>query len=738
TARAGPFSVLRKREVLCDLVWAQTGPGIYIFCAHSCIDEKSPEEPEKFVRMEIGRTATVRALPSGQGCAVEQISLFDLKGSVPKAISDRVAVPNAINTPVNMITYFACARRADEYSDQDAKELGMLVAHKLRPHRGNEEVLRQEIKKIILTTGILRGPLVGWLEEFLFHVVQNKVTKPQSDQLANAFEFTADNAEKAGKSLAALLLSNIVAVSAVDELFHSFPAFLELANKPRYSWWRPFVEALAQEVLASSRFGLKARVYSGAVLSVADSLSDAYITRSFFLTGNRQYGKFMVATMGLNVGLQCVTVFFNNMGVEGEGKLTFMAKELLSVIFFLKPGVDAHRVVVGTERKKGQIFTCFNELVVCKYIEIFAEAIPGLILQAYSILALDEVSRWAVFSCVLSAVTTSMVTTATFYDVSLLLASTMDLTMPRGGGGPPLSSSPRPLTPLIMKYDVNPENRKSDPITYGLISNTGRTSAFLAMLFMSSAQVLSKGLSTALLALTSLPSLGIYLLADMALFIGYKLWMGDFIYHEFSFDDNDKNLLVVLLSLIMRIGAKLNVDFTGAMLFRIPMHAGGLCYSFSMLSSMIAVVVSAYMYTQDERFTVLQPSTVWAAVVSLLLAWIISLLVFITCVAAPGYRSSFWSTLTCRETIITRFRTQTDVKDKFDVFTCHRSKWRSIEGEVKDFVKEEWGALMRDKPAWFTEALRAQVPAAFIPAADPASRGSQRRLALVSTQDSKG
>lgn len=104
------------------------------------------------------------------------------------------------------------------------------------------------------------------------------------------------------------------------------------------------------------------------------------------------------------------------------------------------------------------------------------------------------------------------------------------------------------------------------------------------------------------------------------------------------------------------------------------MHAGGLCYSFSMLSAMIAVVVSAYMYTQDERFTVLQPSTVWAAVVSLLLAWIISLLVFITCVAAPGYRSSFWSTLTCRETIITRFRTQTDVKDKFDVFTCHRSK----------------------------------------------------------------
>jgi hypothetical protein len=85
----------------------------------------------------------------------------------------------------------------------------------------------------------------------------------------------------------------------------------------------------------------------------------------------------MVATMGLNFGLQCVVVFFNNMGVEGEGKLTFMAKELLSVIFFLKPGVDAHRVVVGTERKKGQIFTCFNELVVCKYIEIFAVRVSG-------------------------------------------------------------------------------------------------------------------------------------------------------------------------------------------------------------------------------------------------------------------------------------------------------------------------------------------------------------------------
>jgi hypothetical protein len=173
--------VLRKREVLCDLVWAQTGPGIYIFCAHSCIDEKSPEEPEKFVRMEIGRTATVRALPSGQGCAVEQISLFDLKGSVPKAISDRVAVPNAINTPVNMITYFACARRADEYSDQDAKELGMLVAHKLRPHRGNEEVLRQEIKKIILTTGILRGPLVGWLEEYVARFRPRAQTPPPAN-----------------------------------------------------------------------------------------------------------------------------------------------------------------------------------------------------------------------------------------------------------------------------------------------------------------------------------------------------------------------------------------------------------------------------------------------------------------------------------------------------------------------------------------------------------------------------
>jgi hypothetical protein len=50
---------------------------------------------------------------------------------------------------------------------------------------------------------------------------------------------------------------------------------------------------------------------------------------------------------------------------------------MLTVVAFVKPGVDAHRVASGTEQLPGASMNPLTEMVCTKGGELFFEAIPG-------------------------------------------------------------------------------------------------------------------------------------------------------------------------------------------------------------------------------------------------------------------------------------------------------------------------------------------------------------------------
>ena len=62
-------------------------------------------------------------------------------------------------------------------------------------------------------------------------------------------------------------------------------------------------------------------------------------------------------------------------------------KECFPVLIGFKPAVDAYRVTTGKKRQIGEIFDPMTEMTAMKVVEMFGEAIPGVIIQLMAIAA---------------------------------------------------------------------------------------------------------------------------------------------------------------------------------------------------------------------------------------------------------------------------------------------------------------------------------------------------------------
>jgi hypothetical protein len=80
--------------------------------------------------------------------------------------------------------------------------------------------------------------------------------------------------------------------------------------------------------------------------------------------------------VGANVAYQMIIVYVQTQGLK-KNKWKTMLFEMLTVVLFVKPGVDAHRVASGAEQSAGAAFSPLTEMVGTKGGELFFEAIPG-------------------------------------------------------------------------------------------------------------------------------------------------------------------------------------------------------------------------------------------------------------------------------------------------------------------------------------------------------------------------
>jgi hypothetical protein len=290
-------------------------------------------------------------------------------------------------------------------------------------------------------------PLLGrFFDEFLFHILRNQMRTGASQTSFRVttplVALTANEAGRIARSFVMVLMASTTGAAATDELIATYPALRELDRE--YRWFRPMMDAIAIELMSQVAYGVKVsqrsrgviivssrvkltflharpqfRAGLGASVSFADMLTDAYVIQLYFSTGRAGAAKSLLAMVCANMAYQSLIVFVQTIGLKKDRWRT-MLLEFLSVVTFVKPGVDAWRVVSGAERKPGAPLSPLMEMVNTKSGELVFEAVPGLVLQLVAMIkfagAGETNSTSAFISVLVSTASTALTGTTLFWD----------------------------------------------------------------------------------------------------------------------------------------------------------------------------------------------------------------------------------------------------------------------------------------------------------------------------------
>ena len=211
-------------------------------------------------------------------------------------------------------------------------------------------------------------------------------------------------------------------------------------------------------------------------------------------------------------------------------------KECLIVLMGGKAPVDAYRVAMGAEKEKDTTLDPMAEMTFSKCTELFAESIPGIIIQLSAIVSTinsgENVTLMAYLSLAVSLLTTGFISATLSYD-----------------------------------FDTDPQRRAYYPEFYGYVPDDGRKRAFLffLMILLSATQVLIKAMLIVVLASIGSRFPVLYLLGDIAFYLLYKVARRDFIYWLPL-----EGVVSLVISGLIRAVIKFIVDFAAIMLFRHP------------------------------------------------------------------------------------------------------------------------------------------------------------------------
>jgi hypothetical protein len=189
------------------------------------------------------------------------------------------------------------------------------------------------------------------------------------------------------------------------------------------------------------------------------------------------------------------------------------------------------------------------ELSVTKFVEIVFEAIPGTLLQTFKLLQSggdgEAINKVALGSVLISALTTGFSCAIISFD-----------------------------------WDADPARRKAEPGFYGYIPDSAgrRTAIFFCMAINGALLLLARSTSTALLALVGQKWVLLYYVADMVLYLGYKILRRDF-WHWVPLE----GFIGVAQSFVVRVCVKTIADFTGVLQLRAPGEVGGAWFTMNLV-----------------------------------------------------------------------------------------------------------------------------------------------------------
>jgi hypothetical protein len=408
---------------------------------------------------------------------------------------------------------------------------------------------------------------------------------------------------------------------------------------------------------------------------------------------DKKYGYFKasLASLAVSIGIQLVLVFAQNRMFS----LTRMIRESLPVLIGFKPAVDAYRVTTGKKRQIGEVFDPMTEMTSMKVVEIFSEAIPGVIIQLMAILTATgddkTVATEAWISLAVSALSTGFAGATISYD-----------------------------------WDTDPGKRERVPQFYGYVPSNAakRSMAFVAMVLFSAGMLLTRCYSIVLMGLLGSKFAFAFVGADLGLYLLVKVLRKDFWYWL----PLGNNKLELFSSLIARIMVKIITDFTATPQFRHPNEVGGLYWLFGLILTMGGLPATLTIYKMGGgKVRTIEGAKM--AMFVLLPATLCSLSVFMLNIDSK-FRSTFWSPKTGKDLTTDKFHSSTNDKIKAEtVFLTSRNQWRNIEGEVKAWVEVSWSDWEVEKPEWL-DKVKDKIPLEFIPTPQARKRESMHRATV--------
>jgi len=295
-----------------------------------------------------------------------------------------------------------------------------------------------------------------------------------------------------GKSLAISLATTLAAEGGIDEWIHQFPALQELDKE--YKWFRDMMNIIGRRLVGEVAWGVKFRVFVGASLSTIDLITDILVSYTFYVNDMPTYFNLTAGMVLGNLLMQLMFVYiqYYKLGLKA------VVKESIPVITCLKPTVDAYRVAQGVEQRSDTAVDPMMEMTAMRTIELFAEAIPGVIIQLSAMATEHEkISGAAMVSLVSSVFSAAFIGASMSYD-----------------------------------WDTDPEKRRSFSTFYGYTPGGAkkRLIVFLSMIGFIGSLLLLRCCTIVVLANIGKHIPFIFVGTDLGVYLLLKLAMGDFWY----------------------------------------------------------------------------------------------------------------------------------------------------------------------------------------------------------------
>jgi hypothetical protein len=451
------------------------------------------------------------------------------------------------------------------------------------------------------------------------------------------------------------------------------------------------IETISYRLLEEVPWGLKMRVTVGAVTSMADLLTDLYVTYMVWNDGKSGYFKASLASLAVSAGFQMLVVWGQNRKLGMKRVL----RELFPILIGLKPAVDAYRVTKGTNQEAGRVLPALTELTYIKVVEMFAEAIPGVIIQLMAIVTATygkHISKGAWLSLVVSALTTGFASSTISYD-----------------------------------FDTDPQKRRETPDFYGYVptSSSKRFMIFASMTLFSAGMLLIRCMTIVVLGQIRGSWAALYIGGDLCVYLAVKMARGDFWYWAPAGGN-----IEIFSSILARVLIKTVTDFTSIVHFRHPNEVGGFYWMFGFVLTMGSLPVATILAESNPEVDGEQ-SIARTVVIYIIPLTMLSFAVFLSKINKE-FVGTFFSFQRGKDLTVKGFSGEKDdaTKAAFSI-QISRKHWVSIENDVKNWVESNWERWEEEKPDWFTDQIKAAVPEEFIPATGGARRRESVRRASV-------